>query len=191
MMIWDRLCMRTTGNNANDGVARLTGRTAGALWHGIAAAAARRFHQVCAARVATVVGEHGLTPLQYAALLHLSTEEAGFEQNILGIRLNVDRNTASVVVEQLVKLGLAARQVNGADRRSRLLSLTAKGKRLYARLTPLVERANAELLVPLSPRERKQFMDLLIRVVEGNVLAQGSPPRRRRRNTSRTQVDNA
>jgi DNA-binding MarR family transcriptional regulator len=183
---------RATAGKVDDAV-RLTGRTAGTLWHGIAAAAARRFHQVCAARVASVVGEHGLTPLQYAALLHLSrsAENTGLEQNILATRLNVDRNTASVVVEQLVKLGLAARQINGADRRSRLLSLTAKGKKLYAHLAPIVDHANAELLEPLSPRERKQFMGLLIRAVEGNVLHQKWPPRRRRRNISRIQVDNA
>ncbi|MGA8818800.1 MAG: MarR family winged helix-turn-helix transcriptional regulator [Xanthobacteraceae bacterium] len=155
-------------------------------WHGIPAAAARRFHQISAARVGTVVGEHGLTSLQWGALQHLSwiAENTGLEQNILAARLNVDRNTASVVVEQLVKLGLAARRVNGADRRSRLLSLTASGKKLYATLRPTVDAANAELLAPLPPRERKQFMDLLIRVVEGNLVHQKSPPRRRRRNLS-------
>ena len=185
--------MGTIAGNAKNDAVRLAAQTAGAPWQGIAAAAARRFHQVCAARVATVVGEHGLTPLQYGALLHLSwnADDAGLEQNILATRLNIDRNTASVVVEQLVKLGLTARQVNGADRRSRLLSLTAKGKKLYARLTPLVSQANAELLEPLPPRERKLFMGLLVRVIEGNVSRQGSPPRRRRRNVSRIQVDNA
>jgi DNA-binding MarR family transcriptional regulator len=185
--------MRTKADGANNDAVRVPAQTAGAPWQGIAAAAARRFHQVCAARVATVVGEHGLTPLQYAALLHLSwnAEDAGLEQNVLATRLNIDRNTASVVVEQLVKLGLTARRVNGADRRSRLLSLTAKGKKVYGRLAPIVDRANAELLAPLSPRERKQFMGLLIRAIEGNVLHQKSPPRRRRRKVSRIQVGNA
>jgi DNA-binding MarR family transcriptional regulator len=162
-------------------------------WHGIAVAAARRFHQICAAQVATVVGEHGLTPLQYGALIHLNrvTEETGLEQNILASRLNVDRNTASVVVEQLVKSGLVARQINGADRRSRLINLTAKGKRLYARLFPVVSTVNAEVLAPLPPRERKQFMDLLIRVIEGNLVHQKAPPRRRRRKPFHRLGDNA
>jgi DNA-binding MarR family transcriptional regulator len=165
----------------------------GTPWHGIPAAAARRFHQICAAQVATVVGEHGLTPLQYGALLHLSRigVNTGLEQNVLAARLNVDRNTASVVVEQLVKLGLAARQVNGADRRSRLLSLTAKGKRLYARLLPAADRVNADVLAPLPLRERKEFMDLLVRVIEGNLAHQETPPRRRRRNLTRPPGDNA
>jgi DNA-binding MarR family transcriptional regulator len=167
--------------------------SAGTLWHGIPAAAARRFHQICAAQVATVVGEHGLTPLQYGALVHLSmsAEDTALEQNMLAGRLNVDRNTASIVVEQLVNLGLVARQVNSADRRSRLLSLTAKGKKLYKRLVPAVDRVNAEVLAPLHPRERKQLMDLLIRVIEGNLAHQKAPPRRRRRNLSRPPGDNA
>jgi DNA-binding MarR family transcriptional regulator len=158
----------------------------------MAAAAARRLHQICAAQVATVVGEHGLTPLQYGALHHLSriTKE-GLEQNLLAARLNVDRNTASVVVEQLVKLGLAARQINGVDRRSRLLSLTAKGEKIYARLFPAVSGVNTEVLAPLPPRERKQFMGLLIRVIEGNLVHQKAPPRRRRRKLSRPTGDHA
>lgn len=156
-------------------------------WHRIPAAAARRFHQICSARVGAVVGEHGLTALQWGALQRLSwlAENVGLEQNILATRVNVDRNTASVVVEQLVKLGLAARQVNGADRRSRLLSLTAKGRKLCASLQPAVDRANADVISTLPPGERKRFMELLVRVIEANLVRQKSPPRRRRRNPSR------
>jgi DNA-binding MarR family transcriptional regulator len=90
-----------------------------------------------------------------------------------------------------VKLGLAARQINGADRRLRLLSLTTKGKKLYARLLPAVDRVNAEVVSALPPRERKQFMNLLIRVIEGNLVDQKSPPRRRRRNLSQPPRDTA
>jgi DNA-binding MarR family transcriptional regulator len=180
------------GRTRSEAVRPSTGPNAPS-WRGIPTAAARRLHQICAAQVGAAVGEHGLTPLQWGALQHLNwiAESTGLEQNILAARLNIDRNTASVVVEQLVKLGLAARQVNGADRRSRLLSLTATGKRLYARLRPAVDHANAELLAPLPPREHKQFMDLLIRVIEGNLVHQKPPPRRRRRKISRTPDANA
>jgi DNA-binding MarR family transcriptional regulator len=94
-------------------------------------------------------------------------------------------------VEELVKLGLVARQVNGADRRSRLLSLTARGKKVYARLLPAVDTVNAEVLAPILPRERKQFMALLVRVIEGNLVHQKVPLRRRRRNQSHPPGDNA
>src|SRR5947209_8517447 len=91
------------------------------LWHGVPTAIARRFHQMCAAKTAAVVGEAGLTPLQYGTLLHLSkvTGKPGIEQGSLADRINVDRNTASLLIEQLVQKGLVERQVNGADRRAR------------------------------------------------------------------------
>ena len=179
--------MPTTAGKTQNETARPPVVPIAPRWHGIPAAAARRLHQICAAQVAAVIGGHGLTPLQWGALQHLNwiAEKTGLEQNILAARLNVDRNTASVVVEQLVNLGLTARAVNGADRRSRLLSLTAKGRNLYARLRPNVDSANAQLLVPLRPRKREQFMELLIRVIEGNLVNQRTPRRRRRRSISR------
>jgi DNA-binding MarR family transcriptional regulator len=147
-------------------------------------AVARRFHQVCVAKTSEVVSEAGLTPLQYGVLVHLSklTGKPGIDQNSLADRLNVDRNTASLLVEQLVKAGLVDRQVNGADRRARLLSLTTKGEKLYARLRPLHLAANASVLAPITPRERKLLISLLIRVIEGNLAQEdrGLSGRKRR-----------
>ena len=140
-------------------------------WHQIPTAAARRLHQICVAKSSEVLGGFGLTPLQLGAMVHLNqrTGSPGIEQNGLASRLNIDRNTVSVLVEQLVKSGVVARQVNGADRRVRLLSLTLKGEKLYAELLPEFTVVNADILAPLAVRERKQFMDLLVRVIEGNL----------------------
>jgi len=140
------------------------------VWHGIPTAVARRFHQICAARTAEVVGKFGLTPLQSGVMVHLARISGdGIEQNVLADRVNVDRNTASLVVEHLVKMGIVARQVNGADRRVRLLSLTAKGKKLHARLRPALSAVNDGILSPITRGERKLLMDLLIRVIEENL----------------------
>jgi MarR family transcriptional regulator, lower aerobic nicotinate degradation pathway regulator len=161
----------------NRSVAQPTGTASIApAWHDIPTAAARRFHQVCLAKSSKVLGAFGLTSLQFRVMIHLNrkTGSPGIEQNTLAARLNIDRNTASVVVEQMVKLGVVARQVNGADRRARLLSLTAKGDRIYGELLPAHAVANASVLAPISPRERKLFMNLLIRVVEGNLRQQKS-----------------
>jgi DNA-binding MarR family transcriptional regulator len=144
-------------------------------WQGVPTAIARRFHQICVAKTFEVVGEAGLTPLQYGVLIHLSklTGKPGVEQNTLANRLNIDRNTASVLVEQLVKKGLVERQVNSADRRSRLLSLTIKGEKVYERLRPVHLAANESVLAPIAPRERKLLISLLIRVIEGNLASNG------------------
>jgi DNA-binding MarR family transcriptional regulator len=153
-------------------------------WHGLPTAIARRFHQICVAKTSEVVSEAGLTPLQYGVLVHLSklTGKPGIDQNSLADRLNVDRNTASLLVEELVKAGLVERQVNGADRRARVLSLTPKGEKLYGRLRPIHLAANDSILEPISPRERKLLISLLIRVIEGNLAQEdrGSGGRKRR-----------
>lgn len=152
-------------------------------WHGIPTAVARRFHQICAARTSEVVGKFGLTPLQYGVMFHLSrkTGNGGIEQNVLADRVNVDRNTASLLVEQLVKMGIVARQVDGTDRRVRLLSLTSKGKKLHARLRPALTAINDNILSPITPREKKMLMDLLVRVIEENLLHPNGSRRQRKR----------
>src|SRR5438034_9281059 len=101
------------------------GQSAAPPWHSVPTAIARRFHQICVAKTSEVVGKVDLTPLQYGALVNLSmlTGKPGIEQNGFADRLNVDRNTASLLVEQPVDKGLRERQVNGADRRARLLRL--------------------------------------------------------------------
>ena len=148
--------------------------SAAPAWHNIPTAAARRFHQICLAKSSHLFSEFGLTSLQFGVMVHLNRMNGtpGIEQNVLAARLNIDRNTASVIVEQMVKLGVVTRQVNGADRRARLLSLTAKGDRIYAELLPQFTVANANILAPISPRERKLFMSLLTRIVEGNLREQ-------------------
>jgi DNA-binding MarR family transcriptional regulator len=154
-------------------------------WHGVPTAIARRFHQICVAKTSAVVSEADLTPLQYGVLIHLSslTGRPGIEQNSLADRLNVDRNTASLLVEQLVKKGLVERQVNGADRRARLLSLTLKGEKVYARLRPIHLSANESILAPLTASERKLLISLLIRVIEGNLAQQDRGSGRRNRHS--------
>src|SRR3954463_9181823 len=117
-------------------------------WHEVPTAIARRFHQICVAKTSGMVSEAGLTRLQYGVLLHLSklTGKPGIDQNSLADRLNVDRNTTSLLVEELVKADLVERQINGADRRARILSLTAKGEKLYARLRPVHLAVNESIL---------------------------------------------
>ena len=53
------------------------------------------------------------------------------------------------------------RRIDAADRRARLLDLTAPGRKLVKRLTPKSRAANERILTPLSPAEREVFVNLL------------------------------
>lgn len=152
-------------------------------WHGVPAPTARRFHQVCWARTAEVLREFGLTPLQYSPMVYLSqtTGCPDIEQNVLAERLNVDRNTASLLVKQLATMGLVTQKADRADRRIRRLRLTPKGEKLYQRIRSAYMAANEEILAPLTPRERKLLMSLLVRVIEQNMPLQKRDSRQLKR----------
>jgi DNA-binding MarR family transcriptional regulator len=147
-------------------------------------ALARRFHQICVAMVADSLTAADVTPLQYGAMAYLNGKdgEPGIEQNALAARLGVDRSHVTLLVEELAAKGLIERRLNGADRRVRLLHLTPKGERLFARILPANRDANKQILEPLSPHERKLFVDMLIRVIAANgAHARPGAGRRKRR----------
>jgi DNA-binding MarR family transcriptional regulator len=73
----------------------------------------------------------------------------------LTARLGLDQSHASRLIEELVTMGLIDRRIDGADRRARLLDLTAPGRKLVKRLTPKSRAANERILTPLSPAERE------------------------------------
>jgi DNA-binding MarR family transcriptional regulator len=145
-------------------------------------ALARRFSQMCMGMMVEGLATTNLTALQYAVLSNLNRQdgEPGIDQNGLAARIGVERSHVSVLVEELVAKGLVEQRVNGADRRARLLHLTPKGEKLYARLRPGIRIANERVLEPLSPHERRLFIDMLIRMIAANG-AHGRPGARRRK----------
>jgi DNA-binding MarR family transcriptional regulator len=130
-------------------------------------ALARRFIQICLAVAAETLEGENLTPLQFAVLANLN-DEADVDQNSLAARLGVDRNSASVLAEQLEKRGLIDRRVNGADRRARLLRLTRIGNKLHERLRPAMRAGQRRILAPLAPNERERFLDQLVQIIKAN-----------------------
>jgi len=130
-------------------------------------ALARRFVQICLAVAAEILEDEDLTPLQFAVLANLN-DEADADQNSLAARLGVDRNSASVLVDQLERRGLIDRRVNSADRRARLLRLTPIGNALHERLRPGMRASQRRILASLPPNERERFLDQLVQIIKAN-----------------------
>jgi DNA-binding MarR family transcriptional regulator len=135
----------------------------------IATPLARRFAQICTAALADMTAEAGLTPLQYAALSYLF-DEPDIDQNGLAVRLGIDRTSVGQLIDQMELGGLVERRVNGADRRAKLLRLTARGVKLRERLRPKAHQVQARLLGSLTPTEREILLELLVRVIEANEI---------------------
>ncbi len=131
---------------------------------------ARRFHQMCMGMQADALSTAGLNSLQYGVLAALNRQdgEPGIDQNGLAATLGVERSHASLLVEDMARMALVERRVNGADRRARLLFLTSKAEKLYVRLRPGIRAANARVLEPLPPHERELFIDMMLRMIGAN-----------------------
>jgi DNA-binding MarR family transcriptional regulator len=147
-----------------------------------AAPLARRFQQICAAMIADALADEEVVQLEYGSLIALDIEP-GIDQRRLAEAMGIDPSHASLIVDRLYSWNLIERRVNGADRRAHQLYLTPKGKNLWRRLQPKGIAANARILAPLKPVERENFLEMLIRLIEGN-RGQARPGAGRRRRGS-------
>jgi DNA-binding MarR family transcriptional regulator len=158
--------------------------------HPVPTVLARRFAQICVAAIAEAIEGSGLTPLQYAVMRFLNYEGPIYQNGVAG-RLGIDQSNASLLVEQLVSAGLIEQRVDGADRRARLLKLTPAGNRLVRKVRPQTQAANERLLLPLDLSERRLFVDLLVRIVEGNRALDRPGAGRRKRRSPKESVTEA
>ncbi len=146
-------------------------------------ALARRFFQICTTAAAQTLAPSGLTPLEFAVLAYINKAigEPGIDQSTLAARMGIDRNSTSLLVAQLDAKGLLRQSVSTTDRRARSLRLTPRGERLHDSLAPIAWVDQLAILHPLDTAERETLLDLLVRVIEGNLpLARPGAARRKR-----------
>jgi MarR family transcriptional regulator, transcriptional regulator for hemolysin len=96
--------------------------------------------------------------------------------------VGLDKTTMVVAVDELERVGLAERRLAPDDRRARIVSVTAAGKRKVAEAEKVKERVQAEVLDEISPREGAALLNALAKLVEGRLAEQAdcTPPLRRR-----------
>ena len=105
-----------------------------------------------------------LTPVQYAAIEAIY-ENPGIDQARVAEMIGYDRATIGGVIERLEKKDWINREVSEQDRRARVLSLTAKGKKIRLALEPIVQDLQKDILQPLSDEDRACFINLARQVV--------------------------
>ena len=86
--------------------------------------------------------------------------------NDLAQRANLNKGQASRAAQSLVDQGLVRKEASATDGRGVVLTLTAKGERVWQRVMLVVERRNAEIVSCLDAVELKQFEHLLDRLLE-------------------------
>ncbi|KWR87871.1 MarR family transcriptional regulator [Cupriavidus sp. IDO] len=85
--------------------------------------------------------------------------------NDLAHSANLNKGQASRAAQSLVDQGLVRKAVSATDGRGVVLTLTAKGERIWRRAMALIERRNVEILACLDSLEQEQFDRMLDRLV--------------------------
>jgi len=86
----------------------------------------------------------GLTNGQFSLLMSLNRPEPPHMAPVADL-LAMDRTTLTAALKPLERRGLVKVAQHTADRRSRILMLTARGKALLARAVPIWEQTHAEI----------------------------------------------
>jgi DNA-binding MarR family transcriptional regulator len=125
----------------------------------------RRMQQIAVAIFMEECRAFDLTPVQYAALVAIQTHR-GIDATRLSAVIAFDRSTLGNVIERIEAKGLVERKSSPDDKRIKLLYLTRSGAALLSEIVPLVDRAQARMLQPLKPADRKTLMVLLSQLVD-------------------------
>lgn len=86
--------------------------------------------------------------------------------NQLAARANLDKAQASRAAQALVDRGWVDKAASETDARGVVLSLSAEGRRWWARVMKLIARRNEEIFGCLSRAEQEQLAVMLERLVE-------------------------
>jgi DNA-binding MarR family transcriptional regulator len=116
-------------------------------------------------RARTADARSAIGSAQYSAMAALHAE-APLSLAALARRESVSHVTMSRVVASLVRAGLVRREPDPADRRSRLLSLTADGNAAYERICARRTEIVASILRLLKPAIAAELAGALAAVTE-------------------------
>ena len=97
-------------------------------------------------------------------LIAVIGERDGFTQQAICKRTRMDKMTVSRTAAALVERGLIERIPNPGDRRSRLLVLSADGRRLYDQVAPQALAFERRIFGGFSREELDRFVDMLRRI---------------------------
>ena len=101
----------------------------------------------------------GITAAQYNVLALLTEEDDNINQLTISKRMLVSQGNITRILDKLVSAKLIKRAEDKQDRRHKCISITAKGKALYAKIKPTYERLLQRLVssLPESIQQRTAY----------------------------------
>ncbi len=111
-----------------------------------------------------VFTDQGISPGKYSVLCELLSERAPVSPSYLAERLGVSRPTVTGLLDGLCRQGLVDRTFDEEDRRRVSVRLTSEGDRFIRTLLPDQYGIMADVMEPLSDRERMQLRRILAKL---------------------------
>lgn len=106
-----------------------------------------------------------LTPRQLAVLVTVAHNE-GLSQTGLVDRTGIDRSTLADIVRRMQRKGLLQRRRTKEDARAYAVKLTDEGRKVLRTAEPLSRKVDERILEALPTRQREQFIDELLSIVD-------------------------
>ena len=107
----------------------------------------------------------GLTPRQLAVLVTVAQNE-GLSQTGLVERTGIDRSTLADIVRRMQRKGLLQRRRTKEDARAYAVKLTDEGRKVLRTAEPLARKVDDRILNALPDRQRDQFINGLVAIVD-------------------------
>ncbi|HEX3382156.1 MAG TPA: MarR family transcriptional regulator [Paraburkholderia sp.] len=105
--------------------------------------------------------EFDTTLPRFDLMAQLERHPEGLKMTELSRRLMVTGGNVTGITDGLEREGLVVREVDAADRRVYRVKLTTEGQQQFRRMAAEHERWVVDLFGPLSPRQKRQLIDLL------------------------------
>lgn len=138
----------------------------------------RRLQQIAVAIFMDEFKNLDITPVQHIALVAIR-DRPGLEQQVIADLIAIDRSSAGRVFQFLEERGLIARVTPKNNRRTKLAFITPAGTRLLAGTARLIRRAEERILKVLNDKEKRVFMEHLVKLVDINNALSRAPLRMR------------
>jgi len=109
----------------------------------------------------------GLTDVQFNVLMLLHYQggpDSGLSQARLSDMMLVNRANITTLIDRMEKTSLVMRTSVSGDRRTNIIKLTAKGKRLFEKAEPLYEEMVKQIMSGFNQSEQKKLITVLEKV---------------------------
>ncbi len=109
----------------------------------------------------------GLTDVQFNLMMllqHQSGPKEGLSQAQLSNMMLVNRANITSLIDRMEKAEFVVRTPSPTDRRSNIIKLTGRGKKLLARIEPLYAKEVKRIMAVLRQAEQKELIAMLEKI---------------------------